>query len=288
MTNKRVRIFFVWIALLVLALPAKAQQRFFNLTADEVKVDSVLPHFLYSIPLPENYQDSVYTVSVKYPEYMDMTVSDVANYNRISGAALPSQVPLSQNISVSRRKGYLVASFCPLVFRNNKYQMLVSFMLDVKAKAVKNSVLRQRKNDKAYASAADIYAEHSLLASGKWAKIRVSSSGVYQLTEATVRQAGFSNINKVKIYGYGGNLQNEALYANDFNTKLNQTAKFLAAGHKVKASIRFRGREMAHSALGADVLKRFAEALPQASMDKPPVLEGRTMSILLIPKPNKD
>lgn len=215
MTNKRVRIFFVWIALLVLALPAKAQQRFFNLTADEVKVDSVLPHFLYSIPLPENYQDSVYTVSLKYPEYMDMTVSDVANYNRISGAALPSQVPLSQNISVSRRKGYLVVSFCPLVFRNNKYQMLVSFMLDVKAKAVKNSVLRQRKNDKAYASAADIYAEHSLLASGKWAKIRVSSSGVYQLTDATVRQAGFSNINKVKIYGYGGNLQNEALYAND-------------------------------------------------------------------------
>ena len=215
MTNKRVRIFFVWIALLVLALPAKAQQRFFNLTADEVKVDSVLPHFLYSIPFPENYQDSVYTVSVKYPEYMDMTVSDVANYNRISGAALPSQVPLSQNISVSRRKGYLVVSFCPLVFRNNKYQMLVSFMLDVKAKAVKNSVLRQRKNDKAYASAADIYAEHSLLASGKWAKIRVSSSGVYQLTDATVRQAGFSNINKVKIYGYGGNLQNEALYAND-------------------------------------------------------------------------
>ena len=75
---------------------------------------------------------------------------------------------------------------------------------------------------------------------------------------------------------------------NDFNTKLNQTAKFLAAGHKVKVSIRFRGREMAHSALGADVLKRFAEALPQASTDKPPVLEGRTMSILLIPKPNKD
>ena len=45
---------------------------------------------------------------------------------------------------------------------------------------------------------------------------------------------------------------------------------------------------VAHSTLGADVLKRFAEALPQASMDKQPVLEGRTMSILLIPKPNKD
>ena len=75
---------------------------------------------------------------------------------------------------------------------------------------------------------------------------------------------------------------------NDFNTKVTQAGKFLSAGHKVKASIRFRGREMAHSALGADVLKRFAAALPQASMDKPPVLEGRTMSILLTPKPNKD
>ena len=75
---------------------------------------------------------------------------------------------------------------------------------------------------------------------------------------------------------------------NDFNTKVTQTAKFLAAGHKVKASIRFRGREMADSALGADVLKRFAEALPQASCDKPPVLEGRTMSIMLIPKPTKE
>lgn len=72
---------------------------------------------------------------------------------------------------------------------------------------------------------------------------------------------------------------------NDFNTKVNQAAKFLAAGHKVKASIRFRGREMAHSSLGVDVLKRFAAALPQATMDKVPNLEGRTMTMLMIPKP---
>lgn len=74
---------------------------------------------------------------------------------------------------------------------------------------------------------------------------------------------------------------------NDFNTKANQAAKFLAAGHKVKVSIRFRGREMAHSALGVDVMKRFAAALPQAHMDKNPIMEGRTMTMLLIPNPNK-
>ena len=75
---------------------------------------------------------------------------------------------------------------------------------------------------------------------------------------------------------------------NDLNTKVGAARKFLEKGNRVKVTLRFRGREMAHSALGADVLKRFAEALPQASTDKPPVLEGRTMSILLIPKPNKD
>lgn len=43
---------------------------------------------------------------------------------------------------------------------------------------------------------------------------------------------------------------------NDFNTKVNQAAKFLQQGHKLKVSIRFRGREMAHTSLGLDVHKR--------------------------------
>jgi translation initiation factor IF-3 len=74
---------------------------------------------------------------------------------------------------------------------------------------------------------------------------------------------------------------------NDFNTKVNQAAKFLAAGHKVKASIRFRGREMAHTSLGADVLKNFANVLTNATSDKPPVLEGRTMTMLFTPVAGK-
>ena len=120
---------------LLLAMPLEAQQ-FFNLTAEEVKIDSVLPRFVYSKPLSDDYQDSIYTATVKYAEYVDMTVADIANYNRLSGAALPSQVAVNTNISVCRKKGSLVVSFCPLVFRNNKYQILASFMLDVKAKVV--------------------------------------------------------------------------------------------------------------------------------------------------------
>ena len=62
----------------------------------------------------------------------------------------------------------------------------------------------------------------------------------------------------------------------DFNTKVGHAQKFLKAGHKLKVSIRFRGREMAHTNLGLDVQRRFAEALPEAVVDKQPKLEGRS------------
>ncbi len=75
---------------------------------------------------------------------------------------------------------------------------------------------------------------------------------------------------------------------NDFNTKVNQAAKFLQQGHKLKVSIRFRGREMAHTSLGLDVHKRFAEALAgKAVIDKQPKLEGRSMMMFMSPAPNK-
>lgn len=70
----------------------------------------------------------------------------------------------------------------------------------------------------------------------------------------------------------------------DFNTKAAQAAKFLKGGDKVKVSIRFRGREMAHTSLGLDVLKRFAEAVEGAVVEKQPKLEGRSMSMFMAPQ----
>ena len=70
---------------------------------------------------------------------------------------------------------------------------------------------------------------------------------------------------------------------NDFNTKVAQAAKFLAKGDKVKVSIRFRGREMAHTNLGLEVHTRFAQALPDAVVEKQPKLEGRSMQMFLAP-----
>ena len=84
---------FLSACLILMALPMEASQKFFNLTSQEVKVDSVLPQFIYSIPLKGNYQDAIYTVEVKYPEYLDMTPADISHYNSLSGAALVPPSP---------------------------------------------------------------------------------------------------------------------------------------------------------------------------------------------------
>ena len=74
----------------------------------------------------------------------------------------------------------------------------------------------------------------------------------------------------------------------DFNTKLKNAQKFLADGNRVKVSVRFRGREMAHTDIGKDLLVRFAEQCAEvATSDKEPKLEGRSMSIFLSPKTGK-
>lgn len=74
----------------------------------------------------------------------------------------------------------------------------------------------------------------------------------------------------------------------DFNTKVNHAKKFLAAGHKLKVSIRLKGRMMAHSELGVENMKRFAEALTEeATVDKAPKLEGRQILMFLSPKQAK-
>ncbi|MBE6917131.1 MAG: translation initiation factor IF-3 [Ruminococcaceae bacterium] len=72
---------------------------------------------------------------------------------------------------------------------------------------------------------------------------------------------------------------------NDFNTKVKAAQKFLADGNRVKVSVRFRGREMAHTNLGEKLLIDFAEACSEiANMEKNPKLEGRFMAMFLTPK----
>jgi len=72
---------------------------------------------------------------------------------------------------------------------------------------------------------------------------------------------------------------------NDLNTKINAARKFLGKGDKVKVSLRFRGREMAHMANSKHILDDFAQSLSDvATIEKEPKVEGRSMTMFLTEK----
>ena len=72
---------------------------------------------------------------------------------------------------------------------------------------------------------------------------------------------------------------------NDLNTKANQARKFLTKGDKVKVSVRFRGRELAHTEIGIEILNNFAAKLEDvAVVEKPAKVEGRSMVMFLAEK----
>ena len=189
--------------LLFCCIPTGAQE-WINLTAQQVRIDSLLPVFTWQKTLPATFADSAYTVSIEYPEFIDMSKADILRYQEICGEPLPALPVVRQAIGVSRKQGMLDVSLVPLVFRDGHYQKLVSFKLNVEAKVANN-------NSRTRASENPRYAGHSILREGVWAKIRIPESGFYQLSTALIQKAGFSNINKVKIYGYGGALQPESL-----------------------------------------------------------------------------
>jgi len=191
--------------MLLMSLMAQAQ-RFFNLTAEQVRIDSLLPVFTHHVELGQHYADSAYSVSIVYPEFIPMSDADVQRYHWITKDPLPAMPEIMQTISVDRKQGELTISFVPLVFRDGQYQKLVSFMLEVKG-------TKRRSTRRASGSEGSLYAAHSVLATGRWVKISVPSTGIYQLTGELVKKAGFSDINKVKVYGYGGGMQPEKLTA---------------------------------------------------------------------------
>ncbi|MDD5861200.1 MAG: type IX secretion system sortase PorU [Prevotella sp.] len=211
------------LTVLPLALQAREIREMVYLGSNTARVDSTLPAYVYALPVNGSYRDSTYTATLLYPEFIDLAPSEVERYQRLSDGQQTGDMPaVSQSLSFDRKRGSIVFSFCPVVFRNGKYQFLVSFLLDIKAEAKATPTARSKAARTAHlsstpssaastTSAADRYATTSVLATGSWAKIRVKNTGVYQLTDALIRKAGFSDLSKVKIYGCGGNLIPEKL-----------------------------------------------------------------------------
>ena len=112
---------------------------------------------------------------------------------------------------------------------------------------------------------------------------RIMDYGKYRFEQAKREKESRKNQKTIEVKETRLSLN---IDTHDFNTKVNQTKKFLAAGNRVKVSIRFRGRGMAHAQMGTGIMQRFAEACADVgNVEKPAKLEGRSMIMFMSAKP---
>lgn len=209
-------------------------------------VDTYLPRFTDEVYVGK-ISPAGYDVELQYPEFKGLSSKELkairqmqkngelASDEEIDASGIiimPSPAPtgglnLEQTMLVDRKKGSLQISFCPIVRHEGQWKRILSCKIKVSDKAEKLAGTNDHAKAPARAEEAldprERWAEHSVLAQGKWAKISVTKEGIYQLTASDVQKMGFSDFSKVKVYGYGGLLQDEAFDFPMENEKLLQT-----------------------------------------------------------------
>ena len=195
----KIRYILLWLLMLCL-LPVKAQGEM-EVDWAAYAQDTVPPLFVHSIDLGYDHAGE-YTAAIEYPELVPLTVAEIARYQLPKEAGLPEWPEITQYKGVSAKRGQLDLSFVPIVWRDGKYWRIQTFSLKVE----KSAKATQRRS----ADGGGRYAAHSVLSAGRWVKIRVADNGVHMLTHYKLRQMGFNNPSKVRLYGYGGHLLSES------------------------------------------------------------------------------
>jgi len=170
---------------------------------EELKIDSVLPVYTEVVPLQADYSLYDYRVGIEYPEYAPLTAKEtevVLKYDSL----IRESIDVESYVGVSRGEGLLDIAFVPIIRRGNTYLRLISAQIVITS-SPKPQVRRAPATTERYAA-------HSKLQSGRWVKISITQDGMYRLTRSALKNMGFSNPAKVRLYGYGGHLQNEVLF----------------------------------------------------------------------------
>lgn len=232
------------------ALPAAAED-FIASDSCFAHIDSNLYVVGHSLPrfTEEVYVGKIspagYDIELQYPEFKSLSAKEIKAIRQLqkngeilsdadidaSGIIImPSPAPtgglnLEQNMLVERKMGYLQISFCPVVRHEGQWKRIISCKIKVTDKAAAAAANGAKAAAKAEAvpDPRDRWAEHSVLSQGKWAKISVTKEGIYQLTADDVKKMGFTDFSKIKVYGYGGLLQDEVLSFPDEDPTQHQT-----------------------------------------------------------------
>ncbi len=213
--------FLVNILLFVLVVVTRGAvtNHFTRLDWAELQIDSVLPLYTEVVPLESDYRTHEYDVLLEYPEYAFLTKKEIAVVQRFD-SLLSDQIQINSHVGVSRRQGMMDISFVPIVKVDGHYKKLLSAQISIVAHRRVEGV---RGKVKEHTTA---YAESSVLSAGRWVKISIKEDGIYSLTRASLKKMGFSDPEKVRLFGYGGHRQPELIRAESHYDDLQEIPLF--------------------------------------------------------------
>ncbi len=158
------------------------------------ELNTLLPNYYELIKIENNFE---FAVSIQNPVFQEVDYELIRDMKNLD--AIPSEISVSSNIASLRKQSHLQVSFIPLRrnVRTGRIELLTSFdlVLVPSPAATKSSSQAIRE-----------YTDRSVLASGKWVKIKVMTDGLHALTYALLRDLGIEDPSNVRVYGNGGGM----------------------------------------------------------------------------------
>ena len=186
---------------ILLFSPLWLQAQFISVDWHASRGDSLLPVCASVVDLPDDYRSYAYSAHIEYPEYKKMTAEEIARYQlKTKYRNLPSVPEIECHIGVQAKQPQLDVVFLPVVIRGGEYYRLNSYKLVV------DKVADTMRKAQATRQAGERYAQASMLAEGRWVRISVKENGIHKITDAELKNMGFQNPAKVRLFGYGGHI----------------------------------------------------------------------------------
>lgn len=192
---------YILLCVLALTMSSVRAQREMEVDWAVYAQDSVVPVFRHIVDLGYDCSGT-YTAAIEYPELKPLSADEIVRFRLPEKEGAPEWPEIAVYKGVSAKRGQLDISFSPVIWRDGKYWRIHSFTLKVHREA-----LSQRRRA---AAKTERYASHSVLAEGRWVKLRVADNGLHMLTHARLKNLGFNDPSKVRLFGYGGHVLSES------------------------------------------------------------------------------
>lgn len=199
---------------------SKGNMEITHLNWNEMKIDSLLPHYTEVVPLESDFRSNDYSVIIEYPEYAPLTKAETEIAKKFADQ-IDETIKVETFVGVERKKGLLDISFIPIIRKGENYMKLLNAQISI--------INNPKGRAKVGANKKERYAAHSRLQSGKWVKIGINNDGMYRLTRSALQSMGFRNPEKVHLYGYGGHLQDELINATSHYDDLNEVPLYYSS-----------------------------------------------------------